>query len=153
VEFKVKTQLDINALLAFYPIKEIKSSSGNIDLKLDFKGKISELKSNSINKNISVSGNVKLSELFIQTSKYPLPFEGINGEFKFVNNQIDIRELSGKVGKSEGKMTGVIFNLIPFLSDSGQFLRIKAKGQSNVLDINELNPPSDKKSTGVSFIQ
>ncbi|MBY0424154.1 MAG: AsmA family protein, partial [Cytophagales bacterium] len=152
MELRLESSADINALLAFYPVKEIKTSSGNLEFAIDFKGRMSELKSSSLNKNITVKGKIKISELNIQTISSPWAYENIHGNIVFDNNEIDIKELTGKIGKSDAEISGVITNLIPFLSDSAQMLKIKGKLSSSVLDFNELLPPTNsKKTAGNSF--
>jgi hypothetical protein len=136
--FDLDASIDINSLLRFYPIEQIQSAKGLLDVSLDFKGYLSSLKKYSTSQQITASGDVTLKDVSFKLKQREMGFDSFNGNFIFSKNDLAINDFSGKVGNSDFLLDGLFRNVISYVLIPGQPLGIDAKLQSSFLDFDEL---------------
>ncbi|HYG40822.1 MAG TPA: AsmA-like C-terminal region-containing protein [Cytophagales bacterium] len=138
LEFDLDANIDIHSLLQFYPMSNVKSAQGLLDVSLNFKGQVNSLKKYSASREINASGEVTLQDLKFKLDQRNIDFNSFNGNFIFSKNDLAINDFSGKVGKSDFLLNGLFRNVISYLLIPGQPLGIDARLKADYLDFDEL---------------
>lgn len=136
----VEAELDINSLLAFYPVKEILSASGQIKADFSIAGSLKDLQNAHAYRQQRVisSGDITLKNLYLQFKDISLPFHSWNGNFMFKNNDLALNNLSGYLGHSHFLLNGLSKNALAYLLTDHQFISIEADLHSQLIDMDEL---------------
>jgi hypothetical protein len=136
--FSVRGELDAASLLAFYPLPEIKSARGLLNVDVAFEGKLTDLRSKATTRFARTSGTIYLKDLSIGLKNKPWEFAGVNGDFLFDKSDLQINDLTGKAGNSDFHLNGFFKNVLAYLFFRDQDLKIEATFQSRLLDLDEL---------------
>ena len=130
--------MDANSLLRFYPIEGVSDAGGLLKVKMDFKGRLNDLKQSSTLKRIQAGGEVVLQELKFTNKGTPYPFSKLNGSLIFRNQDLALSNLSGKAGSSHFIVNGLFKNIFAYLMLENQPITIEADLQSDFLNLDEL---------------
>lgn len=137
LDFKIKTTLNIDHFLKYFPQESIESAEGLVGINLTFSGKTDEIK-NKIYTSVSSSGDINLQNTAIKLKNKDWIFNELNGEFLFDNTDISIKELRCNAGKSDIKFIGTLKNIIPFFTHNNQNLNLIASLESEKMFLDEL---------------
>lgn len=137
LDFKIKTTLNIDHFLKYFPQESIESADGLVGINLTFSGKTDEIK-NKIYTSVSSSGDINLQNTAIKLKNKDWIFNELNGEFLFDNTDISIKELRCNAGKSDIKFIGTLKNIIPFFTHNNQNLNLIASLESEKMFLDEL---------------
>jgi hypothetical protein len=138
VQGDFKGKIEANALLGFYPIKDIRDISGTINADISFEGKIELLKKKATAQRFSTQGTVDLLDINLTYGSDHVPLANLNGNLQFNNNDLALSNVSGKLGKSDFVLNGFFKNIITFILFENQPIGIEADLKSNYLSVDEL---------------
>lgn len=147
---RAEATLDINSLLAFYPIQQIQSASGLVKADFSIAGSLKDLQNAHAYRQQRVisSGDITVQNLHLQFKDIGLPFHSWNGNFIFKNNDLALSNLSGYVGNSHFLLNGLSRNTLAYLLTNHQSISIEADLSSELIDVDELL--SDHLSVAIS---
>lgn len=133
-------KMDIKDLQEFLKVDTISSVTGNMEMKVSFKGKVNSSGSYTTNDfiNSKTSGTLKITNVDLAFINETEKCTGINGEFQFSNNDLIVDKLSGKVLSSDFSLKGYFRNLLSYLFLKDQKLLIDADLTSVNIDLDEL---------------
>lgn len=156
VQGNFKGKIEANAVLGFYPIKDIQDISGSIDADISFEGKIELLKKKATAQRFSTQGTVDLLNINLSYGSDRVPLANLNGNLQFNNNDLALSNVSGKLGKSDFVLNGFFKNIITFILFENQPIGIEADLKSQYLSVDELfaigfGKPSEGKNQKYEF--
>ena len=104
-----------------------------------YAGKIRELSELNHGKvyQINASGNVDISNVNLTLKNNPLEFKKMNGSFVLHDNDVYIKNFSGKISSSDFLLNGVFKNFISFLLIPDQSGEMQASLNSELIDLDE----------------
>ncbi len=130
--------LDVNSVLGFFPIKEIKTATGLLDIDVSFNGRINDFKSDARINRIDNSGEINVQDLNFELKTNKLKFNDFNGNLIFRNNDLAINEFVASAGKSQFELDGYFKNFLAIFLSRKQPVVIEAKLKSKIIDLDEL---------------
>lgn len=151
---KVKTNMDINSLFAFYPVDEIKAARGELDADFEISGWLKDLKGESQNywQRIKSSGDISLQEVDLLWQADKLPIQKLNGNLMFKGNDLSISGMEGYVGNSHMVLNGMLRNAFAYLLSDTQPIHIEADLYSRQIDMDEmLSGQTSSRPTSASW--
>ena len=131
-------EFSLEGLHKFYPVNDIEKVTGDLVAQLNLEGKISDLKDPHKKNKVKFSGNLKCTEFTFKFKNHPKSLENGKFDFQFNNNDINITELSGTLGKNNFQLNGLLKNVLSYAIFPTEKLNITAKYTSDYTDINEL---------------
>ncbi len=154
LEAQVQTDINVQSLLSFYPMAELRAASGHITADITLAGRLRDMRSTRLaqRQRTRSSGSLTLRDFHVQLAKYPLPFRRLNGNFTFQNNDVGISDFSGYVGHSHFQLNGFFRNAIAYVLSPTQPLSVEADLRSSLVDLDELlsgtmNEPESRESS------
>ncbi|NOT75539.1 MAG: hypothetical protein HOP08_11450 [Cyclobacteriaceae bacterium] len=131
-------EVNAEALLNFYPMKEINDLSGRIKANVSISGPINLLKNKSTAQQVRTEGTIELSKLDFRLGENKLHFSNLDGSLQFNNNDLAMSDLKGQFENSDFLLNGFFKNVITFLIFENQSIGIEADLKSDFLDIDQL---------------
>lgn len=119
----------------FIHLDTIESVSGALHIDASFS---SSGKKGNVYEDIQTSGDLKITGAGIKLKNDPLDFTGVEGDFKFDNNDVAINTLSGKIGSSDFRLKGFFRNMTGFVLKENQDVTIEAELNSDNIDLDEI---------------
>jgi hypothetical protein len=141
----VKGDLRLEELQRFFHVDTIESVTGGVKLNAAFSGDYKDINAGHYDK-VVTSGKLQLTDANLRLKNYSLGFSGLNGEFKFDNNDLDVGSFSGKAGSSDFLLKGSFRNVIGFIMKEEEDITVEASLNSENIDLNELL--SNKQESG-----
>ncbi len=140
LDCQATAELDINSLLAFYAVPEIRSASGMLKADFAICGSLKDLQDPHAyrQQRVRSSGDITLQNIRLQLKKTALPLHAWNGNLMFKNNNIALHDLSGYIGNSHFLFNGLFRNALAYALTSHQYIDIQADLYSSMLDVDEL---------------
>ncbi len=140
LEAQVQTDINVQSVLGFYPLAEVRSASGHIMADISLAGNLRDMRSTRLaqRQRTRSSGSLTLRDFHVQLAKYPLPFRRLNGRFNFQNNDVAISDFSGYVGHSHFQLNGFFRNAIAYALSPTQPIAVEADLRSSLIDLDEL---------------
>lgn len=138
IDCKIRGKFDINSVLGFFPIQQIKKASGLLDVDLNFNGRLNDFKSDTRVNRIENSGEINVQNLKFQLSTNKLDFNGFNGNLIFKNNDLAINQFHASAGKSHFELNGYFKNFLALFLSKNQPVIIEAELKSHLIDLDEL---------------
>ena len=140
LEAQVQTDIDVQSLLSFYPMADVRAASGHLTADISLAGNLRDMRSNRLaqRQRTQSSGTLTLRDFRAQLTKYPLPFRQLNGTFTFQNNDVAINDFSGYVGHSNFQLNGFFRNAVAYVLSPTQPIGIEATLHSSLIDLDEL---------------
>lgn len=133
-----KGAFSLASLHKFYPVNDIEKMQGDLVAQLDLEGKISDLKDPHKKNKVKFSGNMQCTDFGFKFINHPKSLENGKFDFQFNNNDINITDLSGTLGKNNFKLNGLLKNVLSYAIFPHEKLNITAKYTSDFTDLNEL---------------
>ncbi|WMJ71572.1 AsmA-like C-terminal region-containing protein [Cytophagaceae bacterium ABcell3] len=146
LDMELSGAINLGFLLAIYPIEEINSAEGEVEMNIHFNGRLADFKTHAGSKRINTSGDIILRKVRFKHVDYPYEFKKLNGNFLFNRSDLAINEFTGYLGKSHFDLKGSFRNIIPRLVFQREKLFIEADLKSNHVDLEELLDYSDSNN-------
>jgi len=148
IELISYAELNLDDLNEFINLDTISSIKGYVNINSSFK-----CKPNSINKftshdfiNSTTSGKMIIKDVDFCIKNNPLKYNNFNGEFVFNNNDIVIKNFTGKISESDFNIKGYLRNILSYIFISEQKLQIKTSMTSKNINLDELLHNKSSKS-------
>jgi hypothetical protein len=138
VSVEFQGDMDIHALLQFYPLPTVHEASGTLRVNVSFEGKTRWLKQKTTAQRITTRGTIDMNNLSLLLGDQRLPLHNLNGSLQFSNNDLALSNVSGRLGKSDFRLNGFFKNIITFLFFKNQPLGIEADLTADFIDLSEL---------------
>jgi hypothetical protein len=138
VDLTFKGELDATSVLQFYPIPELSSVSGVIRADISFSGEIDNLRSKATAQKVKAAGTLELLDLGLSFGQNDASLSDLQGYLQFNNNDLILRNTSGRLGKTDFFLNGTFRNSITFLLFENQPVGIEAELTSSHVDLNDL---------------
>ncbi len=137
ISAKIKADIGLEELQRFVKIDTIETISGQLKMDASFTGDGKELSSNNY-QNITAKGDLSIADANIKLKNNKLVFAGLNGVFKFDDNDLEVHEFTGKVSSSDFELKGFFRNVIGFALKGNQDITIDASLHSKTINLDEL---------------
>ncbi|MFD2246743.1 AsmA-like C-terminal region-containing protein [Pontibacter ruber] len=134
-DFDIKGILDLTKLTKIFP-QEGMTVSGRINANVAAKGKMSDVEAEKYN-NIRANGTMAISNLNFVSTDMPQGIKVNKADAVFNNERIEIKSLSGYLGKSDVQANGSISNYLGYALADNQSLRGTFNLSSNNFNVNE----------------
>lgn len=138
LDIYVDTKQSFVEIEKIWPIKDIDFKSGDIDLKLKLKAKLSAFKRDDNIKHIESEGSININNATLTAGKYALDITNIDGNYNFQKSDLKINSMSFKIGSSDFLIKGFFRNLFSYILTDNEDLEIDAKLISNKINLKEL---------------
>lgn len=135
---KFRGKVEAPALLAFYPLDDVKDVSGSLFAEVGFEGKIALLKDKATAQRVTTQGTIDLHDINFTYGKEQVPVSRLNGSLQFNNNDLALSNVSGQFGNSDFLLNGFFKNIITFLLFENQPIGIETDLKSARLDVDQL---------------
>ncbi len=139
VSFEIIANSDLSDVKRFFELDTLQHLKGNIKMNLEFNGKMSKpwkFTANDFMKSRS-RGEVQIQNAEFAFKNAEKDYTGINGVFRFNNNDLIVDKLSGNIGSNDFSIQGYARNLISYLMLPKQKLWVEAKFHSNDFNLDE----------------
>ncbi len=140
IDLVMDVKMELKNLQEFLKFDTISSVSGNMEMQVSYKGKISKPDGFTIDDFIDskTSGILKITNTELAFKNAPQKYTNVNGDFRFSNNDLIVNKLTGNIFKSDFNITGYFRNLLPYIFLKDQKLLIDADLTSVNIDLDEL---------------
>jgi hypothetical protein len=138
VKLNFKGKLDANAVLGFYPVKELQNVSGSLEADVSINGQIALLKNRNTAGQVDTRGMIDLNKISLEYGDQKIPIRELAGNLQFSNNDLALSNVSGRFGNSDFVLNGFFKNVITFLLFENQPIGIEADLKSDFLDVDQL---------------
>jgi hypothetical protein len=139
-------KIDLNSFLRTFPTQQINGGNGMIEFDISLTGPLRNFK-DTYSTTLKTSGEILLKNVEFRTGYTPLVFRNFNGKFFFNNLDLGIQNFSGYIGQSDFELSGFFKNIIPYVMNRENPIRVEADLRSNYLNINELLTLDFRKSS------
>ncbi len=139
VSISADAGLRLQDLAGFLPMDSLGEMAGLLTMKIALKGPLHNIRHITANNlpGISIQGDVSLSDGQVLLKKYPLKCRDILGNFRFDNQLLAVKNLSGTAGTSDFSLQGVILNFLPRIFLKDEVLRADMTLTSGRMNLNE----------------
>ncbi|MEJ8757533.1 AsmA-like C-terminal region-containing protein [Pontibacter sp. H259] len=134
-DFDIKGILDLTKLTKIFP-QEGMTVSGRINANVAAKGKLSDVEAEKYS-NISANGTMGISNLNFVSTDLPQGIKISKANAVFNNERIELKNMSGYLGKSDIQANGSISNYLGYALADNQNLRGNFNLSSNNFNVNE----------------
>jgi uncharacterized protein involved in outer membrane biogenesis len=144
-DVKAKGGMDLEKITKVFPLEGM-TLAGKVKADLQTKGKYSDLMAEKYEK-LPTSGTASLSA-FKYTSK-DLPYEVTmsKAEMVFDPKKVDLKQVSGTIGKSDFDVNGSVSNYIGYVFGKNELLKGTMNFNSTLLDLNEFMTETEETTT------
>ncbi len=140
VKLIAEGNLDLAELQEFVKSDTLSAMSGNLAFNVSYEGQLQSnrnfLASDFVQS--KSSGTMKLSNGNFEFRGQQLRFTGLNGNFRFSNNDVISDDFSGKIGRSDFSLKGYFRNVLSYVFLKGEALQINADLTSQLIDMDDL---------------
>lgn len=153
VNAQIDANFNIKFITDFFNINNIKNTSGNIDLKMNFHDIIDinqpELALNNLNR--AYYSEIKIEDLNIVSEDLPAPLKRLNAHIEMNGKAATINNFDMLFGTSDVSAKGYISNLPAIIHHTNDTITAHLEIQSKLINIAELSQFSaaDSTSTGI----
>jgi uncharacterized protein involved in outer membrane biogenesis len=144
LQVQLKADVDVAHVLGIFPVAEIRSGSGQMQVELAFAGNLRAFKNNPSSAAIKADGEAVLRQVNLQFRKHPTAFRGLNGTFILRKNDVAVSDFSGRMGDSDFLVNGYFKNVLAWAFLKGQHLRIEADVASRSMNLDQILAASEK---------
>ena len=138
LEFDLNGTIGMKTLHQIYPNDYFLDPEGEINMDIQFKGRINDLKEKKTAGRVNSSGQIELKQVGFKLRDYSFPMEGINGTLLFNKNNIAFDNLEGHIGQSHIGLDGTLVNIFSYLLLNDERLYVDATLKSDYLIVDEL---------------
>lgn len=138
-DFNLTTQAQLSDLKKFFGWDTLEVCEGSINAHASLKGSLSALSNGTFDWSaIQTTGHAELQNARFKLVNSSRNFENIQGIVQLNNQYATIQHFGGNVNGSDFKLTGNVYNLLPFFTSDSQKLVVDAALQSQQLDFTNL---------------
>jgi hypothetical protein len=152
-DVKAKGGIDLEKITKIFPMEGM-TLAGKVKADLSTKGKMSDLDAKRYDK-LPTSGSATLTNFKYITKDLPAVALS-KAELVFDPRKIDLKQLTGTIGKSDFNVVGSVSNYIGYMFGKNELLKGSVNFNSTLLDLNEFmtesETPSVQDTTGFSVI-
>lgn len=151
-DIKAKGGVDLEKITKIFPIEGM-TLAGQVKADLETKGRMSDLDAKRYDK-LPTSGSATLANFKYTTNDMP-PVTLSRAEMSFDPKSINLKQLTGTVGKSDFDAKGSVSNYIGYVFGKNELLKGTVTFNSTMLDLNEFmetETPTVQDTTGYSII-
>lgn len=141
----LKGSLNVPSLVEFLPPIGLKKPKGKATVNLHFKGPLNAINNGG---HFIAEGSMKLEDFSVELGENRPQVKDFNASVSFNNYDLNLEEVTGKIGKSDIHLQGKFINFLPYLFGDNQKLNIETSFQSKHLDLDELLKSSDEETKG-----
>lgn len=134
-DLKANGGIDLEKITKIFPVEGM-TVAGKVKADLQTKGKMSDLEAERYDK-LPTSGNASLKDFKYSSSDLPYNVTLSQAEMNFDPRKIELRQLSGTIGKSNFAVDGSVSNYIGYLFGKNELLKGTMNFSSTLLDLNE----------------
>src|SRR6185436_5103543 len=134
-DVKAKGGVDLEKITKIFPLEGM-TLAGKVKADIQTKGKMSDLDAERYEK-LPTSGVASLAGFKYTSKDLPYDVTMSKAEMVFDPKKIDLKQVSGTIGKSDFNVTGAVSNYIGFVFGKGQLLKGSMNFNSNLLDLND----------------
>lgn len=152
-DVKAKGGIDLEKITKVFPVEGM-TLAGQVKADLETKGKMSDLDAKRYDK-LPTSGSATVTNFKYTTKDLP-PVALSRAEMSFDPKNVNLKQLTGTVGKSDFDVKGSVSNYIGFMFGKNELLKGNVTFNSTLLDLNEFmtdsETPTVQDTTGYSVI-
>ncbi|MBT1703048.1 AsmA family protein [Chryseosolibacter indicus] len=145
-DLKAKGGIDLEKITKIFPIEGM-TLAGKINADLQTKGKYSDVQAERYDK-LPTSGSASLKDFKYITKDLP-EVTLSQASMQFDPKKIELKNLDGKIGKSDFVVTGAISNYIAYVFGN-ETIKGKVNFSSNLLDLNEFMTDTEVPATATT---
>lgn len=152
-DVKAQGGIDLEKITKIFPLEGM-TLAGQVKADLQTKGKMSDLDAKRYDK-LPTSGSATLTNFKYITNDLP-PVALSKAEMSFDPKNINLKQLTGTVGKSDFDVKGAVSNYIGYMFGKNELLKGNVTFNSTLFDLNEFMPetetPTVEDTTGYTII-
>ncbi|GGK74294.1 hypothetical protein GCM10011405_22950 [Rufibacter glacialis] len=150
LRLQARAQVDVAHVLGLFPVKHLRSGSGQAQVQFSFAGNLRAFRANPYHSGVKAAGTASLQQVSLRFRQHPLPLTGLTGSFRLRGNDIAITDLKGMFGSTDVQVKGSFRNALAWVFFRGQRLKIEADVSSRFLNLNQVLAASEGKSSGAA---
>lgn len=127
--------IDLAKMTKLFPLEGM-TLSGLIKADLKTQGKMSDLEAERYDR-LPTSGTMSIKDFKYEDAELPYVLTMSNAVASFDPRKIEIRDVSGEIGKSDFKVSGAINNYMGYIFSENEVIRGSLNYTANLLDLNE----------------
>lgn len=144
-DVKAKGGIDLEKMTKIFPLEGM-TLAGKVKADIQTKGKMSDLDAERYDK-LPTSGVASLSGFRYTSKDLPYDVTMSKAEMVFDPKKIELKQVSGTIGKSDFAVTGSVNNYIGYVFGKGELLKGTMNFNSNLLDLNEFMTETETPAT------
>nr|WP_068889125.1 AsmA-like C-terminal region-containing protein [Pedobacter panaciterrae] len=145
VDMALKGKLDLKQLTTIFPMKDM-TLSGILDADIQAAGRKSSIDKGQYEA-FKASGQMLASNFNYSGKNVPMPVSVPSAKMTFSPKNINLSNLTAKVGKSDFTANGTVNNYLSYFFKKNQALQGTFNIASNLIDVNELMGPKSTEET------
>jgi AsmA protein len=134
-DLQIRGRVDLEKLTAIYPVNGIKLK-GIIHSNIKSQGKLSDIEAGHYERVIS-EGKLRVTNFMMETASIPAPLIIQDAEFNFTPSKIQLKNLTGKFGRSNISLSGDLYNYMSFVTRTDDLVKCDLILKADTLDMNE----------------
>lgn len=139
VSISADAGLQLQDLAGFLPVDSLGEMAGTLTMKIALKGPLLDIRQITTDNlpHISIQGDASLREGRLLLKKYSLNCRELMGNFRFDNQLLTVKNLSGTAGTSDFSLQGVVLNFLPRIFSKDEVLRADMTLSSGRMNLKE----------------
>ncbi|MFZ2905258.1 MAG: AsmA-like C-terminal region-containing protein [Cyclobacteriaceae bacterium] len=142
-DVKAKGGIDLEKMTKIFPLEGM-TLAGKVKADIQTKGKMSDLDAERYDK-LPTSGTASLAAFKFTSKDLPYDVTMSKAEMVFDPKKIDLKQVSGTIGKSDFAVAGSVNNYMGYLFGKGELLKGTMNFNSTLLDLNEFMTETEDK--------
>jgi len=137
----LKGNLDLKEIKNLLNITDLDLMSGSVMLDGNLKGTlkgVSDVQRIEFFRGVDFDGNISLQNGAFQLKDGQQKLHNVNGVVDLKNNKLIVEKASAAINSSDFELSGVIYNVLPYIVSSSETMNIEANFTSDFLDFNEI---------------
>lgn len=134
-DVKANGGIDLEKITKIFPVEGM-TLAGKVKADLQTKGKMSDLEAERYDK-LPTSGSASLRDFKYTSVDLPYAVTLAQADMNFDPRKIDLKQVTGTIGKSDFNVSGSVSNYMGYLFSSNQLLKGTMNFSSTLLDLNE----------------
>jgi hypothetical protein len=144
-DVKAKGGIDLEKITKIFPVEGM-TVAGKVKADLQTKGKMSDLEAQRYDK-LPTSGSASLTAFKYTSKDLPYDVAMNKAEMVFDPKKVELKQVSGTIGRSDFNVSGAINNYIGYLFGKNEMLKGTMNFASNYLDLNEFMTETEEPAT------
>lgn len=144
-DVKAKGGIDLEKMTKIFPLEGM-TLAGKVKADLQTKGKYSDLMAEKYDK-LPTSGTASLAGFKFTSKDLPYDVTMSKAEMVFDPKKIDLKQVTGTIGKSDFNVSGAVSNYIGYVFGKNELLKGTMNFNSTLLDLNEFMTETEETTT------